>query len=79
MQVNVHQAKSQLSRLLELAEEGERVVIARHGQPAVELVPVRRPSGFPFGLARSTPLVPAGDDWWQPLTDSEAEDWVEGR
>jgi antitoxin (DNA-binding transcriptional repressor) of toxin-antitoxin stability system len=29
MQVNVHEAKSQLSRLLELVEEGEKVVIAR--------------------------------------------------
>jgi len=33
MQVNVHEAKSQLSRLLELVEEGETAVIARHGQP----------------------------------------------
>ncbi|HBY63299.1 MAG TPA: hypothetical protein DEH78_26045, partial [Solibacterales bacterium] len=39
MQVNVHEAKTQLSRLLELVEEGETVVIARHGQPVAELVP----------------------------------------
>ncbi|MBL8293854.1 MAG: type II toxin-antitoxin system Phd/YefM family antitoxin [Bryobacterales bacterium] len=37
MQVNVHEAKSQLSRLLELVEQGETVVIARHG-------PIRRTS-----------------------------------
>lgn len=78
MQVNVHEAKSQLSRLLELIEEGETVTIARHGQPVAELVPVRQ-KGFPFGIAREEPLVAAGDDWWQPMSDAEAEDWIEGR
>ena len=79
MQVNVHEAKSQLSRLLELVEEGETVVIARHGEPVAELVPARRKEGFPFGIARDEPLVAAGDEWWQPMTDTEAEDWIDGR
>jgi len=79
MQVNVHEAKSQLSRLLERVENGEIVVIARHGQPVAELVPARRTAGFPFGIAREEPLVPSGDDWWQPMSDAEAEDWIEGR
>jgi len=79
MQVNVHEAKSRLSRLLELVEEGETVVIARHGQPVAELVPARRKTGFPFGIAREEPLAPPGDDWWQPQSDAEAEDWIEGR
>ncbi|MBO0911743.1 MAG: type II toxin-antitoxin system prevent-host-death family antitoxin [Acidobacteria bacterium] len=77
MQVNVHEAKSQLSRLLELVEEGETVIIARHGQPVAELVPSRK--GFPFGIAREEPLVADGDEWWQPMSDSEAEDWIEGQ
>ena len=79
MQVNVHEAKSQLSRLLELVEEGETVIIARHGQPVAELVPARRQTGFPFGIACKEPLVPLGDEWWQPLSDGEADDWIEGR
>ncbi len=78
MQVNVHEAKSQLSRLLELVEEGESVIIARHGQPVAELVPARQ-KGFPFGIARGEPLVRPGDEWWQPMSDSEAEDWIEGQ
>jgi prevent-host-death family protein len=78
MQVNVHEAKTQLSRLLELVEEGETVIIARHGQPVAELVPVRQ-TGFPFGIARDEPLVAPGDNWWQPMTDEEAESWIEGR
>jgi prevent-host-death family protein len=79
MQVNVHEAKTQLSRLLELVEEGETVIIARHGQPVAELVPARRQAGFPFGIAREEPLVASGDDWWQPMSDAEAEEWTEGR
>jgi len=79
MKVNVHQAKSQLSRLLQLVEEGETVVIARDGEPVAELVPARQKAGFPFGIARDAPLVAAGDDWWRPMSDAEAEDWIEGR
>ena len=40
-QVNVHEAKTQLSRLLEAVESGERVVIARGGEPVAELVRYR--------------------------------------
>ncbi len=40
-QVNVHEAKSDLSRLLEEVEGGERVVIARAGQPVAVLVPYK--------------------------------------
>jgi prevent-host-death family protein len=78
MQVNFHEAKSQLSRLLELVEEGETVVIARHGEPVAELIPARRKSGFPFGIARSEPLVAPGDEWWRLMSDAEADDWIGG-
>lgn len=37
--VNVHEAKSSLSRLLERVERGEHVVIARAGKPVADLVP----------------------------------------
>lgn len=40
-QVNVHEAKTELSRLLEEVEAGERVVIARAGEPVAVLVPYR--------------------------------------
>jgi prevent-host-death family protein len=79
MQVNIQEAKTQLSRLLELVQEGESVVIARNGQPVAELIPARRKGGFPFGIARDEPLVPPGDDWWQPMSDADAEGWIEGK
>ena len=37
--VNVHEAKTGLSRLLEAVEGGERIVIARAGEPVAVLVP----------------------------------------
>ncbi|RKS80243.1 prevent-host-death family protein [Motilibacter peucedani] len=39
--VNVHEAKTHLSRLLEAVEQGEDVVIARAGKPVARLVPAR--------------------------------------
>ena len=76
--MNVHQAKTQLSRLLALVEQGETVIIARHGKPVAKLVML--PSqGLPLGVARQEPLVPSGDDWWKPMTDEDSEAWVEGQ
>jgi prevent-host-death family protein len=37
--VNVHEAKTQLSRLLERVEAGEQITIARAGKPVADLVP----------------------------------------
>lgn len=42
MTVNVHEAKTTLSKLLERVEAGERVVIARAGRPVADLVPHHR-------------------------------------
>ena len=41
--VNVHEAKTHLSKLLEQVEAGGEVVIARAGKPVARLVPVARP------------------------------------
>lgn len=45
MHVNVHEAKTHLSRLLERVESGEEIVIGRAGKPVAMLVPYRRPVG----------------------------------
>jgi len=39
--VNIHDAKTHLSRLVERAEAGQEVVIARAGRPVAKLVPLR--------------------------------------
>lgn len=43
---NIHEAKSQLSKLIELAMNGEEVIIAKAGTPMVRLVPIQ-PDGSP--------------------------------
>ena len=42
MQVSVTEAKGQLTELVRRAEAGEEVILTRHGQAAVRLMPVRR-------------------------------------
>lgn len=49
--VNVHEAKTHLSRLLERIEAGETITIARAGRPIADLVPHRRPDISFGGLA----------------------------
>ena len=44
MEVNVHEAKTHLSRLLERVALGEEVIIAKAGVPVARLVPVKRNS-----------------------------------
>jgi prevent-host-death family protein len=38
-QINIHEAKTNLSRLLERVEQGEEIIIARGGRPVARLVP----------------------------------------
>jgi prevent-host-death family protein len=47
MIVNIHAAKTNLSKLIEKAEAGEEVVIARNGKPAVKLTPVEAAQSKP--------------------------------
>jgi prevent-host-death family protein len=42
----MHEAKTNLSKLVERAEAGEEIVIARNGQPVVRLVPVAKANSF---------------------------------
>jgi prevent-host-death family protein len=76
--VNVHEAKTNLSRLIEQALRGEEVVIARNGVPAVKLVQVepetKKPKRKPGQLAGL--FVEIDPDWWKP--DDELADLFEG-
>lgn len=48
MEIGLRDAKARLSELVAAARNGERVVITKHGQPAVELVRCDRRGGFDF-------------------------------
>ena len=73
-EVNVHEAKTHLSRLLADVERGTEVIIARAGKPVARLVRFERTSGRRvFGLDRGTFQVPA--DFDAPLPDGVLEDF----
>lgn len=44
--IGMHEAETQLSKLVERAEGGEEIVITRHGEPAARLVAAKRGGGF---------------------------------
>lgn len=69
MIVNISDAKAQLSKLVERAEHGERVVIGRAGRPVAVLVPyAESPDRRVLGVWR-TDDVWIADDFDAPLPD----------
>jgi prevent-host-death family protein len=73
--VTIHNAKTQLSKLIEAAMAGEEIVIAKGDKPMVRLVPVLKGS-FKFGVLGKD-LGP-GPDFLAPMSEEELADW-EGR
>ena len=64
----MHEAKTNLSRLVERAASGEDVVIAKDGKPVARLVPIkRRLTPRPLGTMRGLIHVP--DDFDDPMPD----------
>ena len=72
MQVNVHQAKTQLSKLIEAALRGEEVIIARDNKPVVQItaLPKDKPK-FKFGILKG--LNPP--DFLEPMSEEDLKDW----
>ena len=50
--VNIHQAKTQLSRLLSRVELGEEIIISNRGVPVAKLVPLEQPKSRRQSLGR---------------------------
>ena len=66
VQVNIHEAKTQLSRLLAQVEAGEEVVIARNGVPVARLVAAPRKARKPvFGSMKG--LIEFDESFFDPL------------
>ena len=59
--VNMHKAKTELSKLVARALEGEEIILTRYGKPVVRLVPIRQPR-VPGGLK--------GKIWMSPDFDA---------
>ena len=75
--VNVHRAKTQLSRLLAQVEAGEEVVIARRGEPIARLVSCKPRGKRRPGILKGKISVP-DSALFDPLPEEELKLW-EGR
>ena len=71
MQVNMHEAKTQLSRLAERVWEGEEVIIAKAGKPYLRLVPFR-----PRAQAAQSSGDLKGQIWIAPDFDETPEEVI---
>ena len=66
--VNIHEAKTHLSRLLERVSDGEEIVIAKSGKPVARLSSVdTKRKALPYGLLKGKLKIRAGFD--DPLPD----------
>jgi prevent-host-death family protein len=72
--VTMHQAKTNLSRLIERAARGEEIIIARGSKPLVRLVPVGPVNGKrqPGALKGK---ISIGPEFFEPLPDDELARW----
>jgi prevent-host-death family protein len=60
--INIHQAKTHLSRLVERVQAGEEIVIAKAGRPAARLVPIEG-AGKPVKIGGLKPVGPIPHDF----------------
>ena len=72
--VTIHQAKTNLSRLIERASEGEEIIIARGKKPVARLVPVGAVKGKRQPGSLKGKLV-IGPEFFEPLPEDELLGW----
>ena len=72
--VNVHEAKTHLSRLLEVVVAGEEIIIAKNGTPYAKLVPIEPPANRPLGFVAGR----VSERFFEPLPDDELDTWDGG-
>ncbi len=80
MEVNVHHAKTHLSKLIAAAESGEEVIIARAGKPAVKLVLVTPPARKSRKHMRGAGIgkIWVAEDWDSAETNLAIQKMFEG-
>ena len=74
MEVNIHEAKSRLSQLIERVLNGEAVVIAKAGKPVAQLVPIRKTPKRILGSASGT--IQFCEGWDKPWNDNEIDEFL---
>ena len=74
-QVNVHQAKTELSKLLQDVQRGREIVIARNGEPVAKLVPFPARGSQRLRLDTWKGRIHLAPDFDAPITDAELAEW----
>jgi prevent-host-death family protein len=69
MKVGIYEAKSKLSQMIKLAEEGEEVIITKNGEDVVRLTPVRKKKGDWIGMYKGK--IKIHDNFDDPMTEEE--------
>jgi prevent-host-death family protein len=69
MKVGIYEAKSKLSQIIKLAQEGEEVIITKNGEDAVRLTPVRKKKGDWIGMYKGQ--IKIHDNFDDPLGEFE--------
>lgn len=68
-QVNIHEAKTHLSKLIQAAENGEEVVIARAGKPVVKITAYQPPEAGRRNIGLLEGKIWISDDFDAPLPE----------
>lgn len=76
--VNVHDAKTRFSRLLDQAHAGQEIILAKSGKPYARLVPLDPASAGKRRPGRLQGRIGTDEAFFEPLPDSELAAW-EGR
>ena len=71
--VNIHEAKTNLSRLLVKVEAGEDIIIARNGKPVARLVGVQKRGKRQPDIFKGKIVIP--DSFFDPLPEEELKAW----
>jgi prevent-host-death family protein len=78
-QVNIAEAKAQFSDLVEQAEKGHSIIIARNGRPVAKLVPLsEKRRKFKFGFARDLLSDEQVEELTRPWTQEELDHMING-
>jgi len=77
MKINIHEAKTRFSQLVEKALQGEEVIISKHGKPLLRLVPIEGQKGqrpvelYPHKLSNAEM-----EKSLKPLSEEELAEWL---
>lgn len=69
--INVHEAKTHLSRLLDRAHAGEEIILGKAGKPYARLVPLKAPPKRKLGFLKGK----VDASFFEPLPDEELDAW----